>query len=317
MFYQPFHKNARSETATDCGSKTATEQCSTILVQPLINSARMEVHELEGAVLIGLLGLIRVVTLTSERIALHGLGRANRGALATMGIGFGGAAVVLWFMSFLEGQPVWMPSTLWSGFIYALAFGFYTASLAKGPLGVVSPWSNATVVILWCVEPSSHLASWAGVALFAIGAGLLTSKGLTTPVIWMLLSDVLLASARFIDVNHVSQAPIAYAASLFTVITFWMFVPIILFGKLGEVWRLTRLEPGWSFIAATSNAGAYITLFILLRWIHPAAVEAISALASGVATLSGILFFRETQGKRKVISAVLMTAGSILLLYRI
>lgn len=268
-----------------------------------------------GIFVVGVLSLIRIVTLTSERIALHSLGQARRGAMATMGIGFGGAAVVLWVMAFAQGSTVFINSTVWAGFIYAIAFAFYTAAIAKGPLSVVSPWSNATVILLWLIHPSENILSWAGICLFAAGAFLLTQRNLSTAVIWMLVSDILLASARFIDVRHTALSPIAYAASLFTVISIWMFIPIILLRKASSMVSLIRTQPGWSFIAASSNAAAYLTLFLLLRYLHPAAVEALSAFASGVGTLAGIYLFHESQGARKILSAAMMTLGTIFLLF--
>jgi drug/metabolite transporter (DMT)-like permease len=267
-----------------------------------------------GGVILSILGLIRVATLTSERVALHELGKSRDGTLPTMGIGFGGAALILWVMAFFQGNTVWVSATLWAGFIYALAFGLYTFSLTTGQLSVVSPWSNATVLMLWMMHPEGNALSILGVTCFAGGVLLSIRRDLSLPVVWMLLSDGLLASARFLDMGQIDQSPSTYAACLFTVISLWMLLPIVLFRRTRALFQLISHKPGWSFIAATSNAAAYLTLFILLRFVHPASVEAISALASSAATLCGIYFFHEKQGLRKFVTSSLMTAGSILLL---
>lgn len=262
--------------------------------------------------------MIRILTLSVERLALHELGKSRYGTLATMGVGFGGAAVVLWGLAFTQmgrGVPVWIPSAVWTGALYALAFAFYTASLVKGPLSVVSPWSNATVILLWLFHPAPDWLAWISLILFAAGAYILTNHEMTYPVIWMLVSDVLLALARLMDVHHVHQSAIAYSASIFTMIGLWMLVPIVVMGKAPSLIRMIHEEPGWSFVAASSNAAAYMALFVLLRWVHPAAVEAISAVGSSVAAILGVWFYHERHARRKVASAGLMAIGTVLLLY--
>lgn len=264
--------------------------------------------------IIGLFGFIRIFTLTGERIALNQLGQARYGSLATMGVGFGGATLILWFMTWWTGGDLWVASTLWTGAIYAIGFGFYTAALASGPVSLVSPWSNATVLIIWMLHPTTGLLAWVGLVIFAGGALLLSSLRITYPVVSMLVGDAFLAIARLKDVHQVHQSSIAYATSLFTVISAWMFMLIIVSGRAVSVVRLVRREPGWSFVAASSNAAAYLAVFNLLRWLHPAAVEALSSVASSVAALTGVYVFHEEHGKRKTVSALLMTLGTILLL---
>lgn len=265
-------------------------------------------------VIIGVLGLIRIVTLSGERVALHRLGQRESGWLATMVIGFCGAAAVLWVMNLWQGAGSWRLVTLWIGAIYAVAFSLYTAAMARGPVSVVSPWSNATVVILWLLHPSGGILAILSLTLFALGAFLLTGYKVSAPVLWMLLSDGLLALARIADVHHVAESPVAYATNLFTAISIWMIIPLFLARKLGLVTRLVRTEPGWSFIAASSNAAAYLALFCLLRFLHPAIVEAISAVASSVAAFFGVFFFHEGGAVRKTTSSICMTLGTVLLL---
>ncbi|GEO27351.1 hypothetical protein AAC03nite_31360 [Alicyclobacillus acidoterrestris] len=265
-------------------------------------------------VMVGLLGLIRIASLTAERVSLHGLGRVRQGALATMGVGFGGAAIVLWIFAASQGQLIWIGSTIWTGILYAVAFGLYTISLSDGPVGVVSPWTNAIVVMLWLLHPFGSAWSLLGLALFAIGAWLLTVRQWNRAVLLMILSDALLAIARLIDVANRSQPPIAYAASLFTAIGLWMIVPSVFLGKTQNLAKLFFLKPGLSIVAASTNAIAYITLFAMLRWVNPAVIEALSTMSSVTATIVGVVFLHETHGLRKLASATLMTLGTVCLL---
>lgn len=267
------------------------------------------------SLLVVVFSIIRIGTLSGERIALNRLGQKQVGALAVMGVGFGGAAVVLWAMDVWQQGEIWTGSAIGTGALYAVGFGFYTASLTRGPVNLVSPWSNATVIMLWLYHPVGGPLCWFALATFALGAFLLTDGKVTPAVVWMLVSDALLAAARILDAHHLDHAPIAYATSLFTVISLWMLIPILLSGRLKSVCQLMLTEPGWSFVAASSNAAAYLSLFCLLHWLHPTAVEAISAVASSVAALLGVYVMREPHAKWTVLSSALMTAGTVILLY--
>lgn len=258
--------------------------------------------------------MIRIATLTSERVAFNKLGRAGGGSLSTMGIGFGGAAIILWVVAVCQGTVTWQHSTWWTGAIYALAFGCYTVSIVRGKLSIVSQWSNATVVLLWLLHPEWNLISLLGISLFSFGALLLVRVDLSKPVLLMIASDILLACARYIDVQHANEAVVPYSASLFTVISVWMFAMVAMRGKLWLTIQMVRRRPAWSFIAASSNAAAYACLLWMLRFLHPAAVEAISALASATTWLCGVLLLHEGASLRKIISSSAMLVGSVLLL---
>lgn len=265
--------------------------------------------------IVAFLAGLRILTLTVERVSLNRLGQSGYGSLATMGVGFGGAAVVLVLMSFFDETPIPFTTTFWTGALYALAFGLYTAAFVKGPIGLVSPWSNATVVLLWMYHPLESVGAWSGLSLFAVGVLILTHRQFNRAVIMMLASDVVLALARVMDVQHSEHAPVAYAAGMFIAISLWMLIPVIISGQHKTILPLIRRQPGWSFVAATSNAAAYLSVFTLLKWLHPAIVEAFSALASSLATFVGVFFYHEKQGTRKIISSILVTCGTILLLF--
>lgn len=271
----------------------------------------------EGNLLAIVVGLVclRILTLTTERVSLNRLGKpGGYGALTTMAIGFGGAAMVLLLMSLFDGVPIPFKTTFWIGALYALAFGLYTASFVKGPIGLVSPWSNATVVLLWLYHPLDSTEAWWGLFLFAVGVLILTHRQFSSAVVMMLASDVVLAVARLMDVRNTGHAPVAYAAGMFVAIGAWMLIPLIVSGQYKNVFPLLRREPGWSVVAATSNAAAYLSVFTLLNWLHPAVVEAFSALASSLATFVGVLVFHERQALQKIFSSILITIGTILLL---
>lgn len=265
-------------------------------------------------VVVAAFACLRILTLTVERVSLNRLGQTGYGSLATMGVGFGGAGIILLLMSLWDGVPIPFSSTFFAGALYATAFALYTAAFVRGPIGLVSPWSNATVVLLWLYHPLESESAWIGLALFAIGVLVLTHRHFNKAVLLMLASDCILAIARVHDVQHTEHEPIAYATGMFIALSLWMTIPIFISGQHKSLLPLIRREPGWSVVAATSNAGAYLSIFTLLRWLHPAVVEALSALASSAATFVGVFIFHEQQGTRKIFSSILVTAGTILLL---
>lgn len=269
-----------------------------------------------GLIVVVILMGIRVTALSAERVAFHGLGSGDAGALPTMGIAFGGATLVLWGMAAAMHQVLWFGDAIWAGLIYAFAFGLYTAALAKGPVSAVSVWSNGTILILWFLTPTGGAASIAAIVLFAVGVVVMMGKQrMSRAVLWMMLSDIFFAAGRLVDTAHTGFPFLAYAASLFTSITLWMLVPLVARGELHTIGQLVKARPVWSFSAASTNAMAYLTLFALLHFLPPPIVEGVSALAGFTATVAGLMFFKESNGVRKVIGSSLMTIGVLILIW--
>lgn len=264
--------------------------------------------------LIGSLMLLRVLSLSGEQLSVHGLGRDISQPLATMVITFAGAACILWVTAAMHGEAHWIGATIWSGAIYAVTFGLYTTALGIGPVGDVSPWTNGTIVLLWLVQPTGGMLSVAAMLLFAFGAWRLVGRRLSKAVLMMIAGDILLVTGRLLDASHTGYPLYAYAASQFTSVVLWMLVVVVLFSAGGSVTRLFCMRPLWAVGAATANALAYLTLFALLKWLPPTLVEAASSVAGFLATLFGVVFFHEAEGRRKVWACSLMTIGVLCLL---
>ncbi|PSR35332.1 MAG: hypothetical protein C7B46_01290 [Sulfobacillus benefaciens] len=260
--------------------------------------------------------ITRLGLLSGERVAFHGLGK-NRSALATMVVAYGGASIVLWLAAVVMGTARFVPATFWSGGVYALSFGLYTTALSKGEVGQVSAWANATPVLLFLWHPTGTIWAWLSVMGFLGGALWLggIGKRINRGVVLMLLSDLILVLGRLLDVGHVGIEPLAYAASLYLVVTLWMVLASILFGKMTSVWQLLRERPIWALASAVSNGGSYLTLFMLLGMMPVTLIEAVSALAGIGATVVGVFGFHERGRRRKIVAATVMTLATILLLY--
>ncbi len=260
--------------------------------------------------------ITRLGLLSGERVAFHGLGK-NRSALATMVVAYGGASAVLWLVAAMMGSAKFVPATFWSGGIYALSFGLYTTALSRGEVGQVSAWANATPVLLFLWHPTGTIWAWVSVMGFLGGALWLggIGKRFNRGVVLMLFSDVILVLGRLLDIGHVGLEPLAYAASLYLVVTGWMMLASIMFGNMPSVWKMLRERPIWAFAAAVSNGGSYLTLFMLLGMMPVTLIEAVSALAGIGATVVGVFGFHEHDRRRKIIATMVMTLATILLLY--
>lgn len=260
--------------------------------------------------------MVRLAVLSGERLAFHGLGR-GKNALATTAVAYGGATVLLWLAALLSGHAYWVGLAFWPGAIYAVSFVLYTAALAKGPVSVVSAFSNATAVLLFFSSPVWDWRAWAGIALFALGGAFMVPWRGRPPasVLWMLLSDVALAVGRLLDAHVQGVDTVAYAASLFTSVTVWLVVPLTAYARWGDVRQLMSDRPGWSLLSAGTNGLAYLTVFELLKRMPATMVEAVSAWAGVLATVAGLVLFHEGGGRRKIIAAVLMTVGTVILLF--
>lgn len=260
--------------------------------------------------------LLRVGALTGERVSFHGLGRKNN-VLVTTVVAYGGAAVFLWGLSGATGHLTWIGQAFWPGSVYAVSFALYTAALARGSVGVVSGFSNVTVLMLFVLAPRWDVVSVAGLGLFLAGSWLLIPRGsgLSWPVAWMSASGMALVIGRLLDASHLPAMSLPYAASLFTAVVLWISIPVTLYGLWGDAVRLVRCRPAWVGAACGFNGFSYVTVLELLRWVSPTVVEAVSACAGVGATVAGVAVFGEGQAVRKSIAAAMMTIATLIMLF--
>lgn len=261
--------------------------------------------------------LARLGLLSSERVAFHGLGH-RQSAWSTMVVAYGGAALVLWLSALFLGAAHFISAAFWPGSVYAVSFALYTLALSRGEVGQVSAWANATPVLLFLWHPTGTGWAWLAVAGFLLGAlwlGGIRRGHVDAAVVWMLLSDGVLVIGRLLDASHTGYHPIAYAASLYLVVTVWMILAMVFLGQGRATIQLIRARPWWSLFAATANGGSYLTLFSLLKVMPVTLIEAVSALAGVGATVVGVLWFHEKGRRRKILASAVMTLATILLLY--
>lgn len=260
--------------------------------------------------------VLRVGLLSGERVAFHGLGR-HRHPLATTVVAYGGATVILWALCGITGNARWIGAAFWPGAVYAVSYTLYTAALSKGPLSLVSGFANATVMMLFLTAPHWDMGTLTAMGLFVLGAVCLLPRptSLSIAVLWMLLSDAALVAGRLLDARQPLVLSMPYAASLFTAVLGWLIIPVTAYGLWGRCLKLVQERPAWSLTAALLNGLSYLTVLSMLQKVSPTIVEAVSAWAGVVATVLGVVTFREGKATWTITGATLMTIGTVILLF--
>lgn len=257
----------------------------------------------------------RVACLTGERIFFHNLGEKRSGLVTTL-VAFGGAAALLWVAAAIAGPLTIVPEAFYPSLIYAGHFALYTTAFSMGAISTVSPWTNVTVLVLFFWGPLGRWLAWVGVALFGVGIGLFLERKPKhlLPVVMMIGSSVLLAIGRKFDLGQETGPPLAYAASMFTWVTLWIGIVVLVLGQGRDVIRLVKERTQWSFLSAGSNAASYVTLVLLIHRLPLAALESLGSISALLATLIGAFWLMEATSGRKILASWLMSGGAVAML---
>ncbi len=258
---------------------------------------------------------LRLTALTGERVSLNRVGTATHPPAGAL-VAYGGGALALWAASLMMGPPTWRMAALLPGLVYAVSFLLYAWALALGPLSVVAPWPAATALLLWLMHPAGGVAALAGVAVMVLGAILSAGRGDVRhlgPIGLMLASDMVLALGRQLDAAAPTGPVLAYAATVYTVVTLLLAGLVWAAGGGRLVWQRLMQQPGWCVVAGLSNGAAYLTLVALLRHWPPYLIEALSGAAGVLTGAWGVLWFHEADGARRLAGAALVGGGAAVL----
>ncbi|WP_028962826.1 hypothetical protein [Sulfobacillus thermosulfidooxidans] len=260
----------------------------------------------------GLWLIVRIFSLSGERMVLTALGR-HSDPWGIMGASSVMAALFLWLGVFLQHQPLtWLWPILWPSMVYAAAFSLYTWALSKGPISEVSPWSNATTLLLFLWHPG--LSQGIGfIASFAIGAWLAGAQSLSLAGWVMLASDVFFAAGRLLDVHYRLYSPLTYGANLMTWVSLWILSGLALSRGRGKILSTVKNFPVLSTLEGFFNALSYVSVIMLLRQMPVAIIEAVSSIAGLLAALGGFIF-HEQMTVRQILGAFIMSASAFFLL---
>jgi transporter family protein len=273
----------------------------------------------------------RIVLVGYERIVVKQLGQQSNSQGAAF-LFF--AVATLFFLPFL--LFVELPSnygflllvTLGS-FTYAIAFVLYVESLSTGEASLVSPLYNFNVLFLLILtaillgEPITAFKI-VGILLLILGASLLNQernllRSLGTlfkdrACLLMILCSILMAIGRTIDGFVVQDVPpMLYAFCIYTGISLFLLIYLLLTKKTGKMLSLLRSRPKVAVAAGAVNAYAYVLLLFAFTQIDVSVAEPISMLGMIVTVILARLILKERVGRR-LVAVIVMIAGAWLLL---
>jgi transporter family protein len=274
----------------------------------------------------------RIMLLGYERIIVKQLGqRADSEGAAFLFF----AIATLFLLPFLlfVGAPSsygFLPLVALGSFAYAIAFVLYVKSLSLGEASLVSPLYNFNVLFLLILtaillgEPITALKI-VGILLLFFGASLLNRTGnllrslgalfRDRACLLMIVCSFLMAIGRTIDGFVVQDIPpMLYAFCVYTGISLYLLVYLLLTRRTGEMLSLLRNRPGIAVAAGAVNAYAYVLLLFAFTQIDVSVAEPASMLGMIATVILARLIFKEKIGRR-LAAVIIMIAGAWLLLY--
>ena len=131
----------------------------------------------------------------------------------------------------------------------------------------------------------------------------------------MILCSILMAIGRTIDGLVVQDVPpVLYAFSVYTGISLFLLIYLLLTKKTGEMLSLLRSRPKTAVAAGAVNAYAYVLLLFAFTKIDVSVAEPISMLGMIATVILARLIFKE-RIRRRLVAVIVMIAGAWLLLY--
>ncbi len=226
----------------------------------------------------------------------------------------------------MPAPPSW-PYLLGSVAIHVIYFLTLAEAYRGGDLGQVypiargtAPLMTATLASVWMHE-ALGVYGWAGVMALATGILLLAVKGGRAPAVdarsigFALLTSLTITTYTIVDGlgARLSGAPIAYTAWLFLLSGAIMAVHGIIYTGGRRVWP--ELQANWPL--AVSGAALSIAAYAIAIWAMTVApIALVAALReTGVlfAALFSTLILREPVMPARIVAALLVLAGAVLL----
>jgi transporter family protein len=274
----------------------------------------------------------RITLLGYERIVVKQLGQRSNSAGAAFLFFAVAALFLLPFLLFVDKPSDYgflLLVTL-ASFTYAIAFALYVESLSTGEASLVSPLYNFNVLfllILTTILLGETITAFkiAGILLLILGASLLNQERNPLRSLGMLFKDracllmivcsILMAVGRTIDGFVVQDVPpTLYAFCLYTGISLFLLIYLLLTKKAGEMLALLKSRPKVAIAAGAVNAYAYVLLLFAFTKIDVSVAEPASVLGMIATVILARLIFKE-RIRRRLVAVGVMIAGAWLLLY--
>ncbi|MHA2060517.1 MAG: EamA family transporter [Candidatus Ranarchaeia archaeon] len=282
---------------------------------------------------IALLALsIRIILLGFERVFLKMMGlkaREDQSIVVTV-VFFGFGAIVLLplavlpLLNSLDG----IFNAAISSVFYAVGFVFYSASLRRGDVSLVSPLYNFNLVFILgfsvfflgeSFTPFKVLGlvlMFFGLSYLEKGNNIITSlKNVFTQrsCQLMVIASLFISCGRIIDGFTVQSAnPLTYAFFIYLFVTIYLLAVLSLRKKHIEIVELVRTAPKLSLASGAVNGLSYLALLIAFTAIEVSIADPASTLNIFIAMLLAARLLKE-EVKQRLFATVIIVLGVLFL----
>ena len=271
----------------------------------------------------------RIFVLGYEKIIIKQLGTGADRFAATFLFFVIGTLFLVPIVIVVSPAAVFSPIIFVTGAIYALAFLLYVYALSISDASLVGPLFNFNVFFLLILsalflDETVTILKIAGLLALFIGALILNPiKGGIGPTIRSLVRDkgavvmvvcsMLMAVGRIFDGNAVRTVhPLWYAFMLYGTISCYLFICVLVAGRLRITFELLKSRPVFAVISGCVNGSSYLLLVILFQYMEVSVAEPLSMLSIVVTLVLAWIVFKERSLSRAP-GVALMLGGAWLL----
>lgn len=273
----------------------------------------------------------RIFVLGYEKIIIKQLGTGSDHFAATFLFFAIGTIFLIPIVIVVSPVAVFPPVILITGAVYALAFILYVYALSISDASLVGPLFNFNVfflLILSAVFLDETVTVLKVVGLFALVIGALvlnpTKGGIGLSIrslvrdkgaVVMVLCSILMAVGRIFDGYAVRTVhPLWYAFILYGIISSYLFLCVLLAGRLKPTFELLKSRPAFAVISGCVNGSSYLLLVILFQYMEVSVAEPLSMLSAVVTLVFAWYVFKERSLARAPGVAIMIGGAWLLFL---
>ena len=274
----------------------------------------------------------RILLLGYERIAFKKAGKEKNSMISTFLLFFIATIILLPILFFYSWDSNVLLYAFPSAAIYTAAFLIYIYVLSNYEVSLVVPFYNFNVFFLLILsiiflEETFNSLKFLGILMLFLGTIFLSKESRffdSLKAVYknrgcqlMMLVSILMAIGRVLDTNLVKSFNSGeYAFSLYLLISFDIFIILLLTKKVKNIIPTFKSRPKEFLIGSATNAFTYLFLLIALIEMELTFAEPLSMLSVIISIIFSYIFFKE-KIRDRLIGGIIMSIGAILLIIQL
>jgi len=274
----------------------------------------------------------RILLLGYERIAFKKAGKEKNSMISTFLLFFIATIILLPILFFYSWDSNVLLYAFPSAAIYTAAFLIYIYVLSNYEVSLVVPFYNFNVFFLLILsiiflEETFNSLKLLGILMLFLGTIFLSKESRffdSLKAVYknrgcqlMMLVSILMAIGRVLDTNLVKSFNSGeYAFSLYLLISFDIFIILLLTKKVKNIIPTFKSRPKEFLIGSATNAFTYLFLLIALIEMELTFAEPLSMLSVIISIIFSYIFFKE-KIRDRLIGGIIMSIGAILLIIQL